>query len=66
VRKFINTRVNEKTLEPADTSIDERGKLGSITRNDASPKGRVNDALPFGSSQLFIKSRDGGRGRNTI
>src|SRR6476661_1809661 len=66
MRKFIDARMDQKTLKPAHASFYQRLKLRCISRHNTAPKSYVHGALSFGSGKLLLKACECRRWRNTI
>ena len=56
MRKFVDARMDQKAFETANAALDQRCKLGRISRHDAAPECHIHRAFPVGGSELFLKS----------
>ena len=64
--ELINTRVDQKAFEPANSSVDQRRKLCRVPRHDAAPKRHVHSAFTFSRSKLLLKSGKSRCRRNAV
>src|SRR3989442_9813603 len=66
VRKLINPRMNQKTFEAEDSSLEQWRKVACVARHEPAPETDVDVALITRRRQLRLKTNKSCCGRNAV